>query len=153
MKLPARATLIALAAFVVYLVTLALIAFWPTHVDQGLTGPIDRALHWFHLLGLSWVTYGLIEASANVVLFVPFGVLLTVLLGARRWWLAVLIGIAASGVIELGQALFLEGRTPSYRDVLANSLGGLIGAALAYVVLRMRSRGRAAVRAGAVEGA
>ncbi|MET0725085.1 MAG: VanZ family protein, partial [Leifsonia sp.] len=82
---------VASAVLALYLVALLLIAFWPSPVDRGLsgpTGPIDRFVAWCGRHGLPWMSYGIIEWSANVIYFVPFGVLACVLVGLRRWWLA-----------------------------------------------------------------
>ena len=81
-----------------------------------------------------------IEALANVALFVPAGFLLAVVL--RRSWAAVLVCVLASGAIEWAQYAFLASRVPSLADVEHNSLGGLIGAVLAWPLvswLRRRS--------------
>lgn len=138
MRTRRRAAAIATAAFAVYLVALALVVFWPTHVDRGVEQPLDAVIDWFHSIGLGWVSYGRIEFTANIVLFIPFGVLLTVILGTKRWWLAVLIAVVVSLGIETAQALFLSGRTPTLRDVIANSVGSLIGALLALADPRLR---------------
>ena len=74
----------------------------------------------------SWITYDLVESSANVAMFVPIGLLFLLLLGARYWWLAVLIGVALTCAIEFTQ-LFLPGRYSDPRDILMNSLGALVG--------------------------
>jgi glycopeptide antibiotics resistance protein len=71
---------------------------------------------------------------SNVLLFMPIGFFL---LGAAAprgrgravaWLLPVaVIWVAASVVIEFSQ-VFFSGRTPSWDDVLAESIGGLVGA-------------------------
>jgi len=89
--------------------------------------------------GLGWVDYDVAEFSANVLLFVPMGVLFVLLLGAWRWWLAVAIGVAATLVIEFVQ-LFLPERVSDPRDLLANTLGTLLGVALVALVALVRRR-------------
>ena len=37
-----------------------------------------------------WITFNLLEVSANVALFVPLGIFFVLLLGRGRWWLAIL---------------------------------------------------------------
>ncbi|MGO4536186.1 VanZ family protein [Leifsonia sp. 2MCAF36] len=88
--------------------------------------------------GLHWVDYDVAEFSANVLLFVPMGLLFTVLLGAWRWWLTVAIGVVATLVIEFVQ-LFLPERVSDPRDLLANTLGTLLGVALVLLSSRRRS--------------
>ncbi|MEV8214881.1 VanZ family protein [Leifsonia sp. NPDC077715] len=90
--------------------------------------------------GLGWVDYSVAEFTANVLLFVPMGVLFTLLLGVWRWWLAVAIGVVATLLIEFTQ-LFLPARVSDPRDLLANTLGTLIGVAI--VVLFTRAAARA----------
>lgn len=70
----------------------------------------------------------------NVLLFVPIGFLLLGAVADRSRGLAVVlllpvvaIGAALSVAIEFGQ-IFVQGRTPSWNDVVAESFGGLIGA-------------------------
>ena len=89
--------------------------------------------------GLGWVDYDVAEFSANVLLFVPMGVLFVLLLGAWRWWLAVAIGVVATLVIEFVQLLLPE-RVSDPRDLLANTLGTVLGVALVALVRRRRSR-------------
>ncbi len=89
-----------------------------------------------------WLTYPRIEFGANVVMFVPFGVLVALIL--RRWWLlAVPLAFAASGLIEVGQGLFLAQRTASPLDVVANVLGAAVGAVLVGVTSRNMADTRA----------
>ena len=75
----------------------------------------------------------MIETSANVLLFAPLGILLTMVVGHRRW-LVVPIALAVTVAIELGQALFLHDRTASVRDVVANLAGAVIGMAIVVAV-------------------
>lgn len=106
--------------FAGYLVVLALIVFWPAHVDSN-AGPF---LHWV-TAGVPWLTYSRIEFIANVVLFVPFGAFLTRLL--RRRYLVPPLALATTIGIELVQSLYGGARTPSVSDVVANFLGALVG--------------------------
>lgn len=84
----------------------------------------------------AWITYDVMEFSANVGMFVPLGLLLLLLLGRRRWWLALLFGFATTCTIEFVQ-LFVPGRFSDLRDILANSLGALLGV-LAGVLITAR---------------
>ena len=101
-------------------------------------GFVNGVLAWFHERGLLvGVGYLDIEFLANVGMFVPLGVL--ALLLKRAWWV-LLTGPAFSVFIETFQALFLPGRYPELRDVLSNSIGFLLGAAVVLVVHRSRRR-------------
>jgi VanZ like family len=68
----------------------------------------------------------------NVILFVPFGVLIAAWLGRRAGqgaWRAVLLLALTSAGFETLQ-LFLPGRTTSIDDLIANTLGGALGVLL-----------------------
>ena len=113
----------------VYVIVLAVIALSPVSPIRGLdlSQELDAA-------GLGWVTYTQLESFANVVLFVPFGLLIALLVPTRWWWVVVVGLVLAAAGIELGQALFLPGRVPSVDDVVANSTGGIIGVAIAAII-------------------
>jgi hypothetical protein len=133
-------------ALVAYLVVLALIAYWPTPVDRGVDGDLFGVIHWLHVHGVTFVTYGRVEFAANVALFVPFGLLLGALFRRGRRWIAFLLCVAGSGAIELGQAVFLPGRFASLADVAANSIGGGIGVLVVALVARAVRSGRSGGR-------
>ena len=122
-----------------YGLALAAIAFWPVPVDRG-AGGVLRTITAL----VPWLTYPRIEFGANVLLFMPLGVLLALLLG-RRWPLSIPIALFASIAIELGQWLFLAERTSSLWDVVANALGAAIGSG-ATAVMRGRSRSATSAR-------
>lgn len=109
----------------VLVVALAFIAFWPTPVDRDAGWLLERITATF-----PWATYGRIEFTANIVLFIPLA-----WCAARGWprWHAFVVpaGLAASVVIEVLQGLFLAERTASVLDVLANTLGAALGWLLA----------------------
>lgn len=122
---------------VVYAAVLALIAFWPTPVDREAAGVLRAIARAVPLL-----SYGVVEFTANIALFVPFGVLLALALPRRRG-LAVPIAVAVSLVIESGQAMFLAQRTPSLRDIVANTLGASVGLTIVLILDRRAAAGRA----------
>lgn len=136
-----RLRLVLLAASV-YGVALLLIAAWPTHVDENLDVLNTAPATWLIDHGLPPNrTYELIETSANVLLFVPFGVLL--MLGSLRmtWLRVAAVGLVVSAGIEILQAVALPGRTANVDDVVANTLGAAIGA-LGVVLWRRLARRR-----------
>jgi hypothetical protein len=77
-------------------------------------------------LGLGRLSEDDAEGLANVLLFVPLGAAGALLLRRHAAWVVIALG-ALSLAIEVLQAR-LPGRTPSYRDVVANSVGALAGA-------------------------
>jgi glycopeptide antibiotics resistance protein len=115
-----------------YGLVLALIALCPTPVDRNVAVTELGPVAWLtRQLGLQpWEGYHLVEASANVVLFVPLGVL--VLLWRTDWgWLpATLLAFAVTVGIEVLQDVLRPERVASAGDVVANTLGGAIGALL-----------------------
>jgi hypothetical protein len=133
MPKPARRQGVLLVLLAAYLATLALIAFWPVPVDSGARGLLWTVLGQLRIRGLGWIDYSLVEASANVLLFVPFGFLLGVLggPGAGRRLLMLAVCVASSAAIELGQAVLLPARFASFGDIAANSLGAVVGSLLA----------------------
>ncbi len=74
-----------------------------------------------------------IEFLANIGLFVPLGVFLLLLVGGRLWWVAFMAGIVLTSMIENIQKS-IPGRVPDPRDVVANSMGTLLGVAVAIVL-------------------
>ena len=75
------------------------------------------------------------EFTANIVFFVPVGLIVVLLVGLRRWWWGAMAGFVISGSVELGQLLFLPDRFASLDDLLSNSTGALVGALVGLLVL------------------
>lgn len=132
-----------------YIVALAVIALWPTHVDSG----IDVVHHtvvgrWLLSQNLSpREAYDLIQFSANVLLYLPLGALTMMATTRTRWWHAVALALAVSSVFELLQATLRPGRTADLSDVIANTLGAAVGAGIFVGVRAVTS-----VRQGAHRG-
>lgn len=116
----------------VYIAALAAIAFWPQRVDAAADGMLADVT-----LRLPWLTYDLIEFSANIILFMPFGMLLAWSLRGRVLP-AIVVVVLASASIEVAQGLFLAERTASLLDVVANVSGGVVGAVVAGLMVRRR---------------
>ena len=113
---------------VCFLAVLALVGFWPSPVDQPVQGQIAGFLFLIHALGApAWLGYGLVEASANVALFVPVGIMAAPAFPLRPWWQIGALGLLVSGFMELGQLLFLHSRFPSPLDLATNTAGCLLG--------------------------
>ena len=72
-----------------YLAALACVGFWPTPVECPAAGLLRSVLRFLQEQPLTaGIRAGHVEVAANVALFVPLGVLVAMLLPARRWWLA-----------------------------------------------------------------
>ena len=89
--------------------------------------------------GTQWLTFSRLEFVANIAMFVPIGLFLVLLLGRSRWWLAILLAVALTFAIEAAQR-FIAGRVSDPRDLLANSLGAIIGTVIAVAVTTRRAR-------------
>ena len=119
-----------------YVVIILLATLWPTPLDQGYSAAIQKVLDVVHRNGIpEWFGYNKLEFSANVAMFVPLGFLAALLLPAKVWWLALLICPGLSVAIELTQATFLAARFATATDVIANTLGAVVGILVA-VILR-----------------
>ena len=128
--------------FVAMVVPLALIAFWPSPVDRLLSQQLSAVLTFLHHHGIpGWFNYKFVEASANVLLFIPVGFVAALSFPAKRWWQIGALGLLVSGCIELGQLLFLHDRFASLSDIVTNTSGAVIGALLAALA---RKKGRPA---------
>ena len=128
-------TLLLRIVFAVYLVAMGFLVWLPNPDAVQYTGIVAVVARWFEPLGLPFEpTYIVLEILANVVLFVPFGLLLSV--AAPRWspWAIIGLGCLVSVVIELVQ-LGIPSRLPTVSDVIANSAGAALGCAL---VMRQR---------------
>ncbi|WP_043483883.1 VanZ family protein [Arthrobacter sp. SPG23] len=126
------------------LVPLALVAFWPSPVDKPVQGELAGFLVLIHALGIPrWLNYSFIEATANVVLFVPVGVVASQAFPSKRIWQLGAFGLVISGCMELGQQLFLHDRFASPLDLVTNTAGCVIGAVAARVGIWELKRRRA----------
>lgn len=122
---------------VLYTAAVALIAFWPVPVDQGMRFVVLHLAAFIRGNGLLWLQYEHMEFSANVLLFIPLGLLVTLAIGPRpARWLPPLSCLLASVVIEVVQFTMLQQRYPTLSDVIANTLGGVLGWLIALAFLR-----------------
>ena len=120
---------------IAYAIAVLAVTLWPAPVDRGFEPTISRGLALLHRNGLpTWFGYNTLEFGANIVMFVPAGLLVALMLPSRRWWLALFIVPALSIAIELTQAIFLSSRFATVNDVVANSLGAVLGILLFLLV-------------------
>ncbi|MEE9094697.1 VanZ family protein [Pseudarthrobacter phenanthrenivorans] len=116
---------------------LALIAFWPTPVDQPVSGQLGAVLNFLHHHGIPcWFNYDFVERSANVGLFLPVGFVAALAFPTKKWWQIGAFGMLVSACIELGQFLFLHSRFASPSDVMTNTSGAVIGALVALLATK-----------------
>lgn len=117
-----------LAGYVFFIFSLAVLARSETPEAEYMLRPF-----WSYL---EWEEQGL-QILANVLIFVPLGYLLALLVG----WRAVPAGAGFSVLIELLQLLTHRGMF-EFDDMIHNSLGTFLGAALAVLILRRRGQSR-----------
>ena len=84
------------------------------------------------------LTYVRIEFAANILLFVPLGLLLALIL--QRRYLVIPIAFLTTAAIESLQALMIDKRTPSVMDIIANLTGACIGLVIVGLVEWYRAR-------------
>lgn len=122
----------------IYASFVLLVTMWPNPKQLEFDGISSRLLRALHNIGVpEWFGYDKLEFTANVVMFLPLGFLLGLALPRRGWWIAVLVLPAFSGAIELTQGLALEDRVSTMFDVLANTIGGMLGLLLAMIIRAM----------------
>ncbi len=134
-----RSRRVTVALLVVYLLVLARITLWPSLGPDDGFDVVRAVLAWLDDHGIP-LTYSATELVANIVLFVPFGVLVGLLRG--RTWVVVALGLATSLVIETTQLLLLPDRVADVRDLLANTLGTAVGLGVLVLADRRRQRGQ-----------
>jgi glycopeptide antibiotics resistance protein len=135
-----RARRVIVCAAALYLLGVARMTLWPDFASPDQLDALRSLVAWLtgHVVP---VTYDGVEAAANVVMFVPFGVLGGLLVSRRHRGVVLAVGCATSAAIETSQLLFLPTRVPTVQDVVLNTAGtavGLLG--LAVVVAARRTR-------------
>jgi glycopeptide antibiotics resistance protein len=122
-------------AMVAYLAALAWLTLTPSDNSDRVFTLLERFVREAQShQSTDWITYDLVEFTANIALFVPMGVLVVLLFGRRLWWLGIFAGVLASVWIELAQLVWLPSRVSDPRDLVSNSMGTLIGVLFALVV-------------------
>lgn len=142
-----RHPLLSLATFV-YLAFVGWITLGPQPLDDANDAWLWRALRFFGRHDLTdWITYQRVEFAANVAMFVPIGMFFLLLFGRRLWFISVLAGAALTCAIEFVQ-LFMPDRVSDVSDLIANSIGTVIGVLFVLIVTagaarRLREYGNA----------
>jgi len=133
---PARVGVVsARVALVGYLLFVGFTVWLPASVSSKVTGLVGVVARWVSDAGIASYHSSavVLEFLANVALFVPIGLLLPFAWSRLRLWQVVLIGALMSGLIESVQGL-MPSRFPTISDVIANSLGTLVGGVIAVIV-------------------
>ncbi len=131
-------TLVVAAA---YVIALALVGMWPHTIDENLDVTAFPPVRWMTAAFSLTVAqgYDVVQFVANVMLFVPLGVLALRLRRSTGLFHATVAGAAVSGLIELLQHWLRPERFASLLDIVANTLGASLGAG-AVLLWSRRSR-------------
>lgn len=122
-----------------WLISVAVIVLSPSPVDSGASTFVLRVLAALHRRGVpTWIDYSFVEFTANIVMFVPFGLFFFILAPSGWRWLGPLVGLLLSALIELTQLVVLPQRVATPYDVVANGFGALVGTLVAWVLLQRR---------------
>jgi len=128
-----------------YLLFVAWLTLTPQPIGPDQEAFILRVLDGLHRRGYAQsIDFDRLEFLANIALFVPIGIFLLLLFGAGGWWLAAIGSFAMTAFIETAQQA-IPGRVSDERDLIANTIGALIGIAIALILtlpatLRRRER-------------
>ncbi|WP_256870864.1 VanZ family protein [Paenarthrobacter nitroguajacolicus] len=123
------------------MIVLAAVGFWPTPVDKPVQGTLGAILRYLHGNGVpGWFDYHFVEASANVAMFVPLGILSSMAFPARSAWQLAGIGLLVSICMEGVQLLLIAARFSSIIDVVTNTAGALIGIGAVRLVAQVAAR-------------
>ncbi len=118
---------VAIALGIPFLAGLVFLTLTPRRVEEVMPNLLDLALSAAHRIGWESLDFTRLEIIANVLVFVPVGIL-SFLFVPRRWWpIALMPGPALSLSIEIAQRVALPHRAATVTDVVANSGGALIG--------------------------
>jgi hypothetical protein len=93
------------------------------------------------LVGLAFVPGSIMNRSswlAQVVLFIPVGVLLALLMGRRRWWAAVVFATLGGAWLEAGQSVWMPVGYANLMDLFWVTFGAVLGVGFVGVAGVMR---------------
>ncbi|WP_136054797.1 VanZ family protein [Microbacterium sp. K24] len=139
----------ALALGIPFLAGLALLTLTPSRVEESMPNLLDLVLSISHRLGWASLDFTRLEVLANILVFIPVGILAFVLLPRRVWMLSLLVGPLLSLSIEAAQRIALPHRAATVTDVIANSSGataGVVFAVLCTLVFAVRGAPRRSPR-------
>ncbi|CAN5170498.1 hypothetical protein BH09ACT2_BH09ACT2_19420 [soil metagenome] len=127
-------------ATVAYLAIVGWITLGPQPINTGNGYWLWRALRFFsNHDSTRWLTYDRVEFLANLAMFVPIGIFFVLLFGRRLWFMSVISGVLLTVAIEFAQR-FIPGRVSDVRDLVANSLGTVVGVLVALLLTQAKAR-------------
>lgn len=134
-----RSLAVTLAIGIPFVVIVLVLTLSPRPPQDGMPVILDMVLDFArNTLGWTWLGFTALEQIANVLVFVPVGILAALVTPRPFWPLALLVGPALSLGIEAVQALALAHRSATWSDLFMNSLGATIGVLLVLAVRGLR---------------
>ncbi|MGM1018134.1 MAG: VanZ family protein [Actinomycetota bacterium] len=131
---------IALILGIPFLLALGFLTLWPQRVEDSMPVLLDRVLGFLRDdLAWTWMGFSTLEVLANILVFIPVGILAFVFAPRRIWPVAFLVGPLVSIAIELVQGIALPERASTVADVIANSAGATIGVGVALLCTLLAS--------------
>src|SRR5699024_10935626 len=120
-----------------YTIFIGLVTLTPRQLDTSPGSFIGRLLNFLASHRLTqWLTYERVEMLATVGMFVPFGLLLALHLGRKRWWWVRLKGSPVAGVSAGVQGTArTQTRFATLSDFITNAIGAGLGAGLALLIV------------------
>jgi glycopeptide antibiotics resistance protein len=120
----------------IYLVVLAVVLFSPSNSAQ--TSAVDWVARLLSHLGLGFAyrLFGWVEFGENILIIAPVTFFASLLRPRYTWLEWTAMGFLAALVVEVVQSLALPGRVASFSDIVANTLGALLGAVVARLLTR-----------------
>lgn len=86
-----------------------------------------------HLRDAGWPVvisgFGYVDFWCNILIMVPLAAALVLLWPRVRWERWTVVAFSLSAIVETSQALFFPNRVPAFSDVVANTMGVLLGSA------------------------
>jgi hypothetical protein len=126
-----------------YVVALSWITLTPAPFGGARTALMARVVRYLDQQEQTrWVTLPGMEIAANVLLFVPAGLVFLALLGRRRWLGVLFASFIASCWIALAQSVWLPMRDSNPVYVVAHVAGAAIGIVLAFAVTKKQPQTR-----------
>lgn len=129
-----RRRIVAFAILALYLSAVVAVGLYPQRIDAGLKRQVVETIAWLTNHGFVYANYGLLDAVANVIWFVPIGLLMSLAFGHRLWFLSLLAAFTLSASIEYVQATMLPARVGTVSDVVANTIGATFGILIAIAI-------------------
>ena len=138
-----RPALRATALILLVLYAVALVAVLTEYNPTVAVDVVGRVSDWMVARGFpeSMSTPERVEFGLNALMFSPAVFLVSIVVPGHPWANWVVYAFVGSGTVELWQGLFLPPRSAQMVDVVANTLGALLGALVALPITWGMTRG------------